>query len=101
MIGSGIFISPTGILRYCGGSVGLSLVMWVVCGILVILASLCLCELGLAFPESGGLNTYLLECFGSGLAFLHSWSYCLFITPGSKCCLLYVVFGLLYDCLKI
>uniref|UniRef100_H2ZPS6 Amino acid permease/ SLC12A domain-containing protein n=1 Tax=Ciona savignyi TaxID=51511 RepID=H2ZPS6_CIOSA len=82
MIGSGIFISPTGILRLSGGSVGVSLMIWVFCGILTILAALCLCELGMMFPESGGINTYLLKTYGSGLAFLHAWAYCLFIIPG-------------------
>ncbi|XP_078483262.1 b(0,+)-type amino acid transporter 1-like isoform X1 [Ciona intestinalis] len=82
MIGSGIFISPTGILKMSGGSIGVSLIIWVFCGILTILAALCLCELGMMFPESGGINTYLMKTYGSGLAFLHAWSYCLFIIPG-------------------
>ncbi|KAK1333260.1 hypothetical protein QTO34_006801 [Cnephaeus nilssonii] len=60
MVGSGIFMSPQGILVYVG-SPGASLVVWVVCGLLATLSALCFAELGALVPESGGEYAYILH----------------------------------------
>lgn len=45
IIGSGIFVTPPAVLHYTG-SVGMSLVVWVVSGLFSIIGSLCFIELG-------------------------------------------------------
>ncbi|KAK3875250.1 hypothetical protein Pcinc_019849 [Petrolisthes cinctipes] len=72
VIGSGIFVTPKGVITIVG-SVGLSLVVWLLSGIISLLGALCFAELGTMIPESGGLYCYLHESFGPLPAFLCIW----------------------------
>lgn len=74
IIGSGIFASPGPVFAY-SKSVGVSLIIWFVSGLLAFAGSLCYAELGSAMPSSGGgEHAYLNHAFGSLPAFLFSWS---------------------------
>src|SRR5260221_10924016 len=81
VIGSGIFIAPGLILRQVRGSVGLSLLVWVVGGALSLLGALTYAELAAANPEAGGLYCYIRDGFGALPAFLYGW--CLFVVIAS------------------
>ncbi|XP_077990933.1 Y+L amino acid transporter 2-like [Glandiceps talaboti] len=82
IIGSGIFISPKGVLEN-SGSVGMSLIVWTVCGVVAFLGALCYAELGSSFSKSGGDYTYLNEAFGKELAFMYLWVNFSIVLPGN------------------
>ncbi|XP_068250088.1 b(0,+)-type amino acid transporter 1 isoform X3 [Palaemon carinicauda] len=80
MIGSGIFVSPKGLLERTG-SVGLSLIIWALCGGLSLLGALCYVELGCMIPTSGAEHTYFLVAFGHLPAFLFAWVSIIILKP--------------------
>ncbi|CAF2344011.1 unnamed protein product [Rotaria sp. Silwood2] len=71
-IGSGIFISAKTVLEY-SGSYGLSIVVWIGCGLLCIMGALCYAELGCSYVSSGGDYIYLRAAFGNLMGFLRVW----------------------------
>ncbi|XP_029354634.1 b(0,+)-type amino acid transporter 1 [Echeneis naucrates] len=82
MIGSGIFISPKGVLLY-SGAVGPCLLVWTACGVLAALGALCYAELGTMITKSGGEYPYLMEAFGPIVAYLYSWTTVMVLKPSS------------------
>src|SRR5467141_2438767 len=83
VIGSGIFRTPGPILRQVDGSVGISLLVWIVGGVLSLLGALTYAELAAANPEAGGLYCYIRDGFGRLSAFLYGWCLFLVIASGS------------------
>ncbi|CAH8527571.1 unnamed protein product [Schistosoma turkestanicum] len=82
VIGSGIFVSPTGIIENVH-SIGASLIIWVACGIFSMLGAYCYAELGTMIHRSGGDYIYIYEAFGPLLGFLRLWSEVVVARPAS------------------
>uniref|UniRef100_A0A914Z3D8 Amino acid permease n=1 Tax=Panagrolaimus superbus TaxID=310955 RepID=A0A914Z3D8_9BILA len=83
IIGSGIFISPAGVQSEAG-SLGMSLITWILAGIFVIFGSYCYIELGLLLRESGGDYSYIYYAFGSLASFLRLWVEAVVVRPGTE-----------------
>uniref|UniRef100_A0A4W3J474 Solute carrier family 7 member 10b n=1 Tax=Callorhinchus milii TaxID=7868 RepID=A0A4W3J474_CALMI len=83
IIGSGIFISPKGVLEH-SGSVGLALLVWLLAGVITGVGSLCYAELGVTIPRSGGDYAYVKHVFGGIPGFLVLWSALLVIYPTTQ-----------------
>lgn len=80
MIGSGIFVSPTGLLERTG-SIHLSLVVWGLCGVISMLGALAYAELGTMIPSSGAEYSYFMVAFGAFPAYTFSWVCTIIIKP--------------------
>ncbi|MSR01687.1 MAG: amino acid permease [Gemmatimonadetes bacterium] len=83
IIGSGIFLTPGGVLRNSGGYVGVSLSVWAVGGFLTLLGALSYAELGCMRTGAGGLYAYIRDAFGPVTAFVYGWTLFAVIASGS------------------
>src|SRR6266404_181185 len=82
MIGSGIFIVSSIIARQVG-SPGWLLVVWIVTGVLTLVAALSYGELAAMMPKAGGQYVYLREAFSPLWGFLYGWTLFLVIQTGT------------------
>jgi APA family basic amino acid/polyamine antiporter len=82
MIGSGIFIVSSIIARQVG-SPGWLLVVWLVTGVLTLMAALSYGELAAMMPKAGGQYVYLREAFSPLWGFLYGWTLFLVIQTGT------------------
>jgi len=73
MIGSGIFLVSAEIARSVG-SAGWFTVMWVLAGIVTMIAAVSYGELSGMFPRAGGQYVYLREAYNPFVAFLFGWT---------------------------
>ncbi|XP_067678527.1 Y+L amino acid transporter 2-like [Haliotis asinina] len=74
IIGTGIFISPSVILEGMGSSLGLSLLVWTMCGALTYCAAMCYADYGTRLKKSGGTYTYIREAYGDFVGFMFLWT---------------------------
>ena len=82
MIGSGIFIVSSIIARQVG-SPGWLLIVWIVTGLLTLMAALSYGELAAMMPKAGGQYVYLREAFSPLWGFLYGWTLLLVIQTGT------------------
>lgn len=80
IVGSGIFVSPKGVIQEVG-SIGLSIAIWIFCGLISIFGALTYTELGCMIPKAGGEYEYLMTAFGNLLGFLFVWAQLIIIIP--------------------
>ena len=73
MIGSGIFIVSTDIVRNVG-SAGWLIAVWVITGLMTVMAAVSYGELSGMFPRAGGQYVFLKEAFNPIAGFLYGWS---------------------------
>jgi len=74
MIGSGIFIVSADITRHVG-SAGWLVAVWVITGLMTVIAAVSYGELSAMFPKAGGQYVYLKEAFNPLTGFLYGWSF--------------------------
>src|SRR5256712_13800677 len=82
MIGSGIFIVSADIAREVGAP-GWLLVVWLVTGLLTVMAALSYGELAAMMPKAGRQYVYLREAFSPLWGFLYGWTLFLVIQTGA------------------
>src|SRR5579885_3112345 len=82
IIGSGIFLVPSDMMRAVG-SAKLVYLVWVVGGILSFLGALTYAELGAMKPQAGGEYVYVRDGYGPMAGFLYAWSLFIISKPGS------------------
>lgn len=83
MIGSGIFYLGSYVLMRTGMSMGLSLLCWIIGGIVSLLGGLCFAELGASRPVAGGMVVYLNEAYHPIAGFLFGFTSWLISGAGS------------------
>ncbi|NXK84764.1 S7A13 protein, partial [Amazona guildingii] len=74
IVGAGIFVSPTGVLKHSLLNVGVALTIWTASGLVSLMGSLCYAELGTALPFSGGEYSHIKRGLGSLPAFVFIWT---------------------------
>ncbi|MEK7683884.1 MAG: amino acid permease [Verrucomicrobiota bacterium] len=82
MIGSGIFIVSADMARQVG-SAGWLLAVWVITGVLTLIAALSYGELAAMMPRAGGQYVYLREAYSPLWGFLYGWTLFLVIQTGT------------------
>jgi APA family basic amino acid/polyamine antiporter len=82
IIGSGIFLNPA-IVAARVGTVGLTLAVWAVGGVVALIGALVFAELGAWRPVAGGGYVYLRDAYGRLPAFLYAWTLLLVIATGA------------------
>lgn len=83
MIGSGLFYLGSYVLERTGMSLGLSLLAWILGGIISLMGGLCYAELGVSIPRAGGATVYLTEAYHPLVGFLRGFNDWLLAGPGS------------------
>ena len=82
MIGSGIFLVSADMTRTVGSS-GWLILLWILTGVLTLIAALSYGELSAMFPKAGGQYVYLKEAYNPLTGFLFGWSFFAVIQTGT------------------
>src|SRR5918911_420124 len=82
IIGSAIFLTSRDIAAELP-TPALFMSVWIVGGLVSLLACFAFAEMGAMFPEAGGQYVYLREAFGDFIAFLYGWMYFTVVGSGT------------------
>ena len=83
MIGGGIFYLGSYVLQRTGVTLGLSLLCWLIGGVVSLLGGLCYAELGAMIPAAGGVPVYLSKAYHPLVGFLNGFTSWLLTGPAS------------------
>lgn len=73
VVGTGVFFNATAVINNVKGNGFLSILSWLLSGLMAIAGGLTFAELGVLFPEDSGLVVYLEKAFGKKMGFLAGW----------------------------
>jgi APA family basic amino acid/polyamine antiporter len=73
VIGSGVFLVPSTMIRLVG-SVHMLFTVWIVAGLLSLFGALTYAELAAAMPEAGGEYVYLSAAYGPFWGYIYGWT---------------------------
>ena len=82
VIGSGIFLIPSEMMRDTGSS-SLVYLAWIAGGLLSLFGAMTYAELGTMLPYAGGEYVYLRGAYGDTTAYLYMWTWFAVAKPGS------------------
>jgi APA family basic amino acid/polyamine antiporter len=82
VIGSGIFLIPSEMMRDTGSSL-LVYLAWIVGGLLSLFGAMTYAELATMMPYAGGEYVYLRGAYGDTAGFLYMWTWFTVAKPGS------------------
>lgn len=82
MIGSGIFIVSSDMVRQVG-SAGWLIALWGFTALFTMMAAVSYGELSAMFPQAGGQYVYLKEAYNERMGFLYGWSFFTVIQSGT------------------
>jgi len=82
VIGTGIFLIPSEMMRDTGSS-WLVYLAWIAGGVLSLFGAMTYAELGAMLPYAGGEYVYLRGAYGDTTAFLYMWTWFTVAKPGS------------------
>ncbi|MQS76483.1 APC family permease [Companilactobacillus halodurans] len=82
VIGTGVFFKASAVTNYTG-SVSLTMLVWLIGGIITICAGLTGAELAAAYPETGGLTRYIEHSYGGFWGFMAGWAQAIIYFPAN------------------
>lgn len=74
--------SSPGVVVANTNSVGASLVVWLISGLLAWTGASSFAELGSAIPQNGGAQAYLSYAYGPMVSYLFAWTAIIALKPG-------------------
>ncbi|MBZ2174274.1 amino acid permease [Schnuerera sp. xch1] len=83
MVGSGIFYLGSYVLMRTEMNLGLSLLSWILGGLISLFGGICYAELGASDTRAGGLAVYLTNAYSPLIGFLNGFNLWLIGGPGS------------------